>query len=194
MSTFVKICGLTDEAAIRAAIDAGTDAVGFVFQERSPRNISVELAKYLAEDLPASVLRVAVTMHPDRALWNLIQATLRPDVVQTDIEDLRYLEVDAAIEQWPVIREGSVPNSVPERFVYEGPKSGQGETVDWNIAAGYSRRGRMILAGGLNSQNVVEAIRTVRPFGVDVSSAVESVPGRKDPAKIKTFVEAAKAA
>ena len=190
----MKICGLTDEAGIRAAIDAGTDAVGFVFQERSPRNISVELAKYLAEDLPASVLRVAVTMHPDRALWNLIQATLRPDVVQTDIEDLRYLEVDAAIEQWPVIREGSVPNSVPERFVYEGPKSGQGETVDWNIAAGYSRRGRMILAGGLNSQNVVEAIRTVRPFGVDVSSAVESVPGRKDPAKIKTFVEAAKAA
>ena len=190
----MKICGLTDEAGIRAAIDAGTDAVGFVFHERSPRNISVELAKRLAKNLPASVLRVAVTTHPDRALWDLIQATLRPDVVQTDIEDLRYLEVDAAIEQWPVIREGSAPNSVPEHFVYEGPKSGQGETVDWNIAAGYSRRGRMILAGGLNSQNVAEAIRTVRPFGVDVSSAVESVPGRKDPAKIKTFVEAAKAA
>lgn len=194
MSTLVKVCGMTDETAVRAAIEAGANAVGFVFHERSPRNMPIDLAAKLAAQVPDSVLIVAVTMHPDAALWNLIQESLRPDVLQTDIEDFAYLDVDAAIDKWPVVREGSVPRSLPELFLYEGRQSGQGEKVDWNVAATYARSARLILAGGLGPGNVAAAIAAVRPFGVDVSSAVESKPGVKDPEKIRAFVEAARAA
>jgi phosphoribosylanthranilate isomerase len=133
-------------------------------------------------------------MHPDAELWNEIQTELKPDVLQTDIADFGYLDVDATIEKWPVVREGSVPRSLPELFVYEGKQSGQGQTVDWKLAAAYASHARMILAGGLSAGNVADAIGAVRPYGVDVSSAVESQPGKKDPDKIKAFVDAAKAA
>ena len=79
-------------------------------------------------------------------------------------------------------------------YVYEGAKSGRGQAVDWDKAAEIARHGRMILAGGLTPDNVAEAVRRVRPWGVDVSSAVESAPGEKDPGKIRTFIRAAKAA
>ncbi len=139
-------------------------------------------------------MKVAVTMHPDAALWDLIQEMLRPDALQTDFDDFFYLSVSDSVEKWPVIREGSVLEALPDLYVYEGVKSGHGETVDWNVAAEMSGHGRMILAGGLSAENVGEAVRTVRPYGVDVSSAVEASPGNKDPEKIKAFVEAAKAA
>ena len=192
MSTFVKICGMTDAAAIRAAVDAGADAVGFVFFHKSPRNITPSRAADLAASVPAGVRRVAVMLHPDAALWAEVQATLRPDVLQTDSDDFSYLQVDAAIEKWPVVREGAMPAG--GTFVYEGKMSGKGETVDWNIAAALARRGNMILAGGLTAANVATAINKVSPFGVDVSSAVESAPGVKDTGLIRTFIEAAKAA
>ena len=194
MTTFVKVCGMTDDIAVRAAVEAGADAVGFVFHERSPRNLPVDLALNLASLIPNGVLKVAVTMNPDAALWALIQEVLRPDALQTDLGDFDYLDVAESIVRWPVIREGSVPEAPPQQFVYEGRKSGQGETVDWRAAAGLASSGRMMLAGGLSADNVAEAIKIVRPYGVDVSSAVESSPGRKDPDRIKAFVEAAKAA
>ncbi|MDH3441427.1 MAG: phosphoribosylanthranilate isomerase [Gammaproteobacteria bacterium] len=194
MTVFVKICGITDEAAVRAAVDAGADAIGFVFHDRSPRNLSIADAVRLGDFVPADIKKIAVTMHPDASLWEDIQALFNPDALQTDLEDFAYLSVDPDVEKWPVLREGSVPKDLPEFFVYEGKKSGHGETVDWVIAAGYSRQGRMILAGGLNAANVGEAIDKVAPFGVDVSSAVESRPGVKDPDRIRAFIEAAKAA
>ena len=194
MTVFVKICGITDKAAVRAAVDAGADAIGFVFHDRSPRNLSIADAVRLGDFVPADIKKIAVTMHPDASLWEDIQALFNPDALQTDLEDFAYLSVDPDVEKWPVLREGSVPKDLPEFFVYEGKKSGHGETVDWVIAAGYSRQGRMILAGGLNAANVGEAIDKVAPFGVDVSSAVESRPGVKDPDRIRAFIEAAKAA
>ena len=194
MTVMVKICGMTDEAAVRAAVNAGADAIGFVFHERSPRNLSVTDAVKLGDLVPESIIKVAVTLHPDAALWEQVQASFKPDALQTDSEDFAYLEVQPGIEKWPVLREGSVPQAIPDVFVYEGRKSGQGQTVDWRVAAAYARRGRMILAGGLCAENVAEAISTVRPFGVDVSSAVESQPGVKDPQRIRAFIEAARAA
>ena len=86
----------------------------------------------------------------------------------------------------------SVDNEISHTFVYEGQKSGHGEKVDWKIAANLAKRGQMILAGGLSAGNVAAAIREVAPYGVDVSSAVESEPGRKNPAKIQAFVAAAR--
>ncbi len=194
MTVFAKICGITDEAAVRAAVAAGADAIGFVFHARSPRNLPIAEAIRIGKLVPAHIIKVAVTLHPEAALWDEVQASFRPDALQTDSEDFAGLNVDSGVEKWPVLREGSVPRNLPGIFVYEGTKSGHGQTVDWDIAATHAGGGRMILAGGLSAGNVAEAIRTVRPFGVDVSSAVESRPGVKDPDRIRAFIEAAKAA
>ena len=132
--------------------------------------------------------------HPSNELCQQIIEEFAPDVVQTDAEDFATLGIPAHIECWPVFREGaaSTAEELPQMFVYEGQKSGRGEKVDWAIAASLAKRGRMILAGGLSVGNVAAAIREVAPFGVDVSSAVESQPGKKDPAKIQAFVAAAR--
>ena len=194
MSIFVKICGMTDEAGIEAAADAGANAVGFVFYERSPRNLEMDRAAALARRVPEGILKVAVTLRPQKAWWHDVIDALQPDAIQADIDDFVHLQGGAGIAKWPVVREGSDPRRVPELFVYEGKKSGKGETVDWNVAARFARQGRMILAGGLSADNVGEAIATVGPYGVDVSSAVESQPGVKNPERIRTFIEAARAA
>lgn len=194
MSTFVKICGMTDADAVRAAVDNGADAIGFVFA-RSVRKVSPGDAAELAADIPANVRRVAVMLHPTREAWREVQTVFRPDVLQTDNDDFASLDVADDIECWPVFREGApLPAKMPATFVYEGPKSGQGQTVDWSDAAAIAQQGRMILAGGLGPDNVAEAVRRVVPYGVDVSSAVESAPGKKDPAKIAAFIAAARSA
>ena len=190
---FVKICGMTDEAAVEASVAAGADAVGFVFFHKSPRNLTPAAAATLASGLPDTVRKVAVMLHPDGTLWEEVQRALRPDILQTDLADFACLDVDPAIEKWPVVREGSLPGELPDTFVYEGRMSGKGQSVDWEEAADIAKRGRMIRAGGLNALNVSDAIAQVRPWGVVVSSAVESAPGIKDAGRISEFVAAAKA-
>lgn len=195
MTPLVKICGLTDLVAVTAAVDAGADAIGFVFAE-SPRRVSVQHAAAISADVPSGIKRVAVMLHPSNDDWLQVKSDFEPDVLQTDLADFEYLEVPGEIEKWPVLREGTMPagDSLPEMFVYEGTASGSGETVDWRLAAQLAKRGRMILAGGLSIENVTAAIRQVAPFGIDVSSGVELAPGKKDTAKISAFIEAARAA
>jgi phosphoribosylanthranilate isomerase len=94
----------------------------------------------------------------------------------------------------PVLRSGATLDDVPSRFLYEGAVSGAGTTADWSQAVSLARRGELVLAGGLDAANVGDAIARVRPFGVDVSSGVESSRGVKDPARIREFVSAARAA
>ena len=188
---FVKICGLTSEAHVRTAAEAGADAIGFVFAE-SVRRVDPAHAARISSDVPGNVKRVAVMLHPSNDEWQEVLRQLKPDVLQTDAEDFADLDVPLDVTRWPVCREGDRV-TVP-LFVYEGTKSGQGETVDWSVAAEIARNGNMILAGGLGVENVAEAIATVRPYGVDVSSGVESAPGQKDPEKIREFIKAAKAA
>lgn len=191
MNTTVKICGLGDADAVDAAVRAGADALGFVFAD-SVRRIAPEAARELGTRVPDGVLRVAVMLHPTNDEWRHVFEVFEPHVLQTDIADFRRLEVPEQVHRWPVIREGDQGDDLPELFVYEGARSGAGQTVDWQRAAALARRGRMILAGGLGPDNVAAAISNVRPWGVDVSSAVESAPGRKDPAKIRAFIEAAR--
>jgi len=193
MTTFIKICGLTDEAAVQAAINAGADAVGFVFAESS-RRVTPQHAATIAANVPQHIKRVAVMLHPSGNEWTEVAEVFQPDVLQTDAADFASLDVAGDIEKWSVFREGagSMDKEMPQIFVYEGQKSGRGEKVDWTIAAELAKRGRMILAGGLSAGNVVDAITTVAPYGVDVSSAVEFAPGKKDAAKIKTFIDAAR--
>ena len=190
----VKICGLSTEKHVQAAVDAGADAVGFVFAE-SVRRVEPGHAAAITNELPGTIKKVAVMLHPTNEEWQQVLQGFGPDVLQTDAEDFASLEVPADIECWPVYREGNtVSGTVFPAFVYEGAKSGQGETVDWTRAARIAQQGNMILAGGLGAANVAEAIAMVRPYGVDVSSAVESVPGQKDPARIREFIRAARAA
>ena len=192
MTTLVKICGLRDRDTVNMAVAAGADAIGFVFAD-SVRRVTVREATTAAADIPLRVLRVAVMMHPSNEEWSAVASEFQPDVLQTDIADFEHLEVPPNIVRWPVIREDDADGETfPDTFVYEGAKSGQGQTVDWQRAAGIAARGNMILAGGLSVDNVATAIATVRPYGVDVSSAVEAVPGEKDPQKIKSFINAAK--
>lgn len=193
---FVKICGLSTAEHVQAAVDAGADAVGFVFAE-SVREIDPVHATAISKSVPVTVKKVAVMRHPSNAMWRHVLSNFSPDVLQMDAEDFDSLDIPAAIESWPVFREGNKVTIPVETgtapFVYEGARSGAGETVDWASAAILAERGNMILAGGLGVDNVAAAITTVRPFGVDVSSGVESAPGRKDSGLIRDFISAARA-
>jgi phosphoribosylanthranilate isomerase len=195
VSLLVKICGLRKAEDVKAAVSAGADAVGFVFAE-SVRRIAPAEARKLTQYLPKRVRRVAVMRHPSQGEWQEVLETFSPNVLQTDIDDFETLEVPEAVERWPVIREGyaGIDGKLPAVFLYEGRRSGAGQTVDWPRAAEVAKRGRMILAGGLGVDNIATAIRTVHPHGVDVSSGVESRPGRKDPGLIQLFIKAARAA
>jgi len=193
MSLLVKICGLREERHVDAAVQAGAGALGFVFAE-SVRKVTPQIARLIATSVPRSVKRVAVMLHPANDDWLAVLESFEPDVLQTDADDFDGLEVPATVERWPVFREGTSAPDAPGAFLYEGPKSGRGEAVNWSAAADVARTGQMILAGGLAPANVALAIETVRPFGVDVSSGVESSPGQKDSRLIREFVSAAKAA
>ena len=195
MSVMVKICGLHDAAGVAAAVEAGAGAIGFVFTE-SLRRVTPQQANDLSRNVSADVQRVAVMRHPANDEWRAVLDEFAPDVLQTDIEDFDALDVPDSVIRWPVVREDSaaLESELPGVFVYEGANSGRGETVDWSRAAVIARRGRMILAGGLSAGNIAAAISAVDPWGVDVSSAVESGPGKKDPDLIRQFLQAVHAA
>jgi phosphoribosylanthranilate isomerase len=193
MSILIKVCGLRDKQHVATAIEAGAGALGFVFA-KSPRRITPQAARAACDLVPPEVKRVAVMLHPANEDWLAVLEQFKPDVLQTDAEDFENLDVPAHVERWPVFREGKSRPDTAGPYVYEGPKSGRGETVDWSVAAELARSGQMVLAGGLSAGNVAAAIKTVRPYGVDVSSAVESAPGEKDSQLIKDFIEAANTA
>ncbi|MEO6080197.1 MAG: phosphoribosylanthranilate isomerase [Steroidobacteraceae bacterium] len=195
---FIKICGMTDARAVTAALAAGVDAIGFVFAP-SVRCVSPEQAALLAQPARGKVLCVAVTQHPDAASLQVIFTHFRPDVLQTDVEDLQSIALPTGVTAWPVLRgapSGEAANGLlaDQRLLFEGPRSGTGKVADWSAARMLAGRCQLILAGGLSPANVAEAIAAVQPFGVDVSSGVEESPGRKDPALIESFVSRARAA
>lgn len=192
VALWVKVCGLTTPAAVAAAVDARADAVGFVFAQ-SKRRVTPQRAAELAANVPAHIARVAVMLHPSQQELDEVWATFRPDVLQTDIEDLASLRIPDGLGVVPVVRAGrELPRDLPSRMLFEGPVSGTGATTDWSAAAQLASRTQLILAGGLKPTNVAAAIAAAKPFGVDVSSGVEAEPGVKDPAKIYEFVRNAR--
>jgi phosphoribosylanthranilate isomerase len=193
---WIKICGMTSREAVAAALAAGADAIGFVFAE-SVRRVAPSAARELAQAARGRIACVAVTRHPEPGLIDEIMEVMRPDVWQSDAEDLAAVDPGRlpGVLRLPVLRAGRGPNSpLPQRLLYEGPVSGVGRTADWERAASLARAAEVVLAGGLDATNVAAAIAEVRPFGVDVSSGVEVAPGVKSPAKIMEFVAAARAA
>jgi phosphoribosylanthranilate isomerase len=190
---WVKICGLTSRDAVEAAVAAGADAVGFVFAP-SKRQVTAALATQLARSLPPQVVRVAVMLHPTQSQLDEVWSAFRPEILQTDAEDLQTLRVPSGMAVIPVVRAVGPALAGHPLILFEGPVSGVGSTSDWQSAAQLARTTQLVLAGGLNAINVADAIAAVRPFGVDVSSGVELSPGVKDPARIHEFVRRARAA
>ena len=194
MTLWVKICGMTDAEAVQAALDAGADAIGFVFAP-SVRQVTPAVARQLAAAARGRAKIVAVTQHPSAAQVAQILDEFAPDVLQSDAQDLPALQLGGRCESLPVLRAGrALPSPLPARLLFEGPVSGAGEVADWAQAIRHARHCELILAGGLNAANVAAAVRAVSPFGVDVSSGVEAAPGRKSAQKILDFVRAARAA
>lgn len=191
----VKVCGLTTPETMGAALAAGADAVGLVFAD-SPRRVEIDQAVLLAGLARGHAKIVAVMRHPSAELAHEVQARVAPDLLQTDAGDYAGFELLAGVEALPVYRDGTdaLANDAPARLLYEGRLSGSGETADWTAAARLARGRQLVLAGGLDAGNVAAAIRVVRPWGVDVSSGVESARGHKDPDRIHAFVAAARAA
>jgi phosphoribosylanthranilate isomerase len=192
---WIKICGLKSRDAIVTAAVAGADAVGFVFHVDSPRNLGVEEARGLQDAVPGGVARVAVFLRPSQALVDAVIETIQPDCIQVDAADLASLRLPRGQAVLPVLRADlALPDPLPTRLLIEGMRSGAGETADWAHAAQVARRTQLVLAGGLDAANVADAVRVVRPFGVDVSSGVESTRGVKDLSRIRDFIRAARAA
>ena len=204
MNVRVKICGLTRVQDALDAVESGADALGFNFFRRSPRYISPRAAGKIIAELPPFVAKVGIFVNASRAeVLRAIEAS-GIDTIQFhgdetpafctrfDLPVIKAFRVGAvaALRQLPKFHTTAwlVDSAVP------GQRGGTGTKGDWNLARQAVELGRpVILAGGLTPANVAEAIREVRPFGVDVSSGVESQPGIKDPRKVRSFVANAKA-
>jgi phosphoribosylanthranilate isomerase len=191
---WLKICGMTDQAAVDAALAAGVDALGFVFSP-SVRRLEPAQAVQLAARARGRVAVIAVTLHPPQALVDEIVRVFSPDALQADQSDFEQLRLPPTLARLPVLRVDVAAGSVlPTRLLFEGARSGSGEAADWQVAARLALRCELVLAGGLTAHNVGAALGAVRPYGVDVSSGVESSPGRKSAQKIAEFVAAARVA
>jgi phosphoribosylanthranilate isomerase len=191
---WIKICGMTTPAAVSGALEAGVDAVGFVFAP-SPRRLTPKAAAALAQPVRGRLCCVAVTWGPTQAEVDEIVSTFAPDVLQSDVADLAQLRLPVGLAQLPVVRSTAAePVPLPARVLFEGPGSGTGNVTDWSRAASLARRTQLVLAGGLSVANIAAALERVQPWGVDVSSSVESEPGIKSPAEIAKFVKAVRAA
>lgn len=198
MRTWVKICGLTHREAVEAAVEAGADAIGFVFAH-SVRRVTPEEAARLCEGLEGRVTRVAVMRHPEAGEWAEVAEVFAPDWLQTDTADLAALRIPEKCAVLPVYRDddpamAARSSQLPARLLFEGAQSGTGRRADWTAAAALARRTEVVLAGGLVAEDVAEALAAVAPWGVDVSSGVESAPGVKDPARIAAFMAAVRRA
>lgn len=191
---WVKICGLTTAEAVTAALDAGADAIGFVFAASVRRMTPADAAR-LARPARAHIPCVAVMRHPAQHEVDEVLEGFAPDVLQTDAADFGQLRLPRTLERLAVLRGAPQQHgTLPARVLFEGAVSGSGALGDWSAAAVLARRVQLVLAGGLTAENVAAAIEAVHPFGVDVSSGVEASAGRKSPAAIARFVSAARTA
>lgn len=197
----IKICGITNLEDARMAAECGADMLGFVFAE-SPRTISPQEAARIIRDLPEAILKVGVFVDENETNVEEIAGACDFDYVQLHgSETPEYVRrITVPVIKAFSVRDRDVLTRIPEyglsTFILDSydphRAGGSGMVFDWNIAAEATNLGRMILAGGLNAENVAQAIRVARPYGVDVSSGVEVSPGRKDIDKIKRFVSEAR--
>ena len=200
----VKICGITNIGDARHASACGADALGFVFYPGSPRFVNPDMARRIIADLPPLVTTVGLFVNEPPARIREMVEFCGLDTVQLHgdeepdqcsyppcrvIKALRLKEhMERSVFTSYQVAALLLDAYVPDRF------GGTGQQCNWEQAALIAAQQRVILAGGLNPENVVEAVRQVRPYGVDVSSGVEKEPGQKDPEKVASFICRAKEA
>lgn len=198
---FVKICGITNQQDALLAIAMGTDAVGFIFAP-SPRQVAPSAVAEIVKRLPPDIVTVGVFRDamPERVVEIVNQAGLKAAQLhgQESQDDVAYVaeRVAMVIKAFPA-SSAALDDAASYRadaILVDGPSPGSGQLFDWRHADGFPQSRRLILAGGLNSANVASAIERVHPWGVDVSSGVESRPGHKDPRKVRAFLRAVRAA
>ena len=209
--TWVKICGITNLEDALVAVEAGADAVGFVFYEKSPRRISIDAARAIVEKLPDAVEKVGVFVNEvENTLCDLAErARLTAIQMHGDREDPHVadrvvarrpgLKVLAAVSMsrenpdgWAMLWHPDVVHAFLLDSADSSKLGGTGKAFNWSSAEPVLERirklGRVVAAGGLTPANVGEAIGILRPWGVDVASGVEARPGKKDPGKVRAFV------
>jgi len=203
MSVKVKICGNTNLADVQVAVEAGADMLGFIFSEVSPRFVTVQQGADIARQLPPYVVKVGVFVNPTEAdvfeaITNCELSILQfhgdepPEFcAQFGVMSMKAFRVrdTASLEALPKYKTDAW---LLDTYAPDQP-GGTGTTFNWNLAIEAQKLGKPIfLAGGLTPENVADAVRRVQPFAVDVSSGVETSPGRKDHGKVRAFIKAAK--
>ncbi len=200
MHVFVKLCGLTCASDLAAALAAKPDAIGFVFWPGSPRAVSAKQVKPWTRDWPPDVARVGVFVNERPEVVARIAEQVGLDILQLHGDEPANLYRVTGRTVWCVRRLGETPplrggSGAPNAYVIDSASAvrpgGTGVTLDWSVAADFVRKADrpVVLAGGLSPANVASAIRRVRPWGVDVSSGIESSPGRKDRNQMMEFVQ-----
>ena len=209
----IKICGLKTPAALDAALAGGASHVGFIFFEKSPRNVAPEAAGRLRQAAKGRARAVAVTVDADDAMLDRIVAAMAPDMLQLHGRETpaRVAAVKAryrlpVMKAFPISEAADLDRITPfigiaDRFLFDAkpPKDavlpgGNGVSFDWRLLATLDRSVDYMLSGGLDAANVGDALRLANPPGLDVSSGVESAPGVKDVDLIADFLNAARAA
>jgi phosphoribosylanthranilate isomerase len=201
----VKICGITNKDDAFKAIKFGADALGFIFYKKSPRCVSPSRARNIIEVLPPFVSTVGVFVNEKLGALNEITAFCGLTGVQLHGDEDHHFCHRLKRYNVRIIKGFRVDNvfdfKVADKFdvdarlfdtYQENQFGGTGKVFNWELLKRADLRGPIILSGGLNADNVVEAIRTIRPYAVDVSSGVESEPGKKDHAKLELFIRNAK--
>lgn len=213
MSLIVKICGLSTPETLDAALDAGADMVGFVFFPPSPRHLAFETARVLAGRVRGRAQKVALTVDAEEKFLQSVVEALRPDMLQlhgvesTDrVESLRSTFGLPVMKAVPIAVRDDLARiatyaAVADRLLFDAraPRDatrpgGLGNTFDWRLLQDVKPGVPFLLSGGLDADNVGEALRITRASGIDVSSGVERAPGVKDPDKIRAFIRAARMA
>jgi phosphoribosylanthranilate isomerase len=211
MSLIVKICGLSTPEALEVALEAGADMVGFVFFPPSPRNISFATARALGSHVQGRAKKVALTVDADDALLDAIVEALRPDMLQLHGKEpparvtaikkrfglpaMKAIAVEAKADLAAAATYASVADWL--LFDAKAPREatrpgGLGKPFDWTLVRDAVPGKPFMLSGGLDARNVGEALRITAAPAVDVSSGVESAPGRKDTGKIREFIRQAR--
>jgi phosphoribosylanthranilate isomerase len=198
---FVKICGITNEDDALLATALGADALGFVFAP-STRQVNAERARDVVKRLPPDVLPVGVFRNDRPEHVVEVAGRVGLHAVQLSgsepLSEVRWIRerVRFVIQGFaagdPAL--GAAANSPADVILVDSPSPGSGKVFDWRLAEGAPGGVRLMIAGGLTPDNVADAIRLLRPWGVDVASGVEAGPGRKDPRKLRRFIEVAREA
>ena len=202
--TRVKICGITHQEDAETAVEAGADALGFVFAPNTPRFVEPDQVAAIVAQLPPFVTTVGLFVSNDTAKIRATIDRCRLDVIQIHADvspefchalGRRVIKAIRVKDEssLSILSDYDVNAFLLDAYV-KGKMGGTGQVFDWDLALKAKTYGRIIVAGGLNPDNVAQAVRRVKPYGVDVSSGVESCPGRKDPQKIRDFINAVRSA